>query len=248
MSIHFTIFFIAVLAAVMAVIRKLGSSIWVCGYLKRHPRLNGHNFRKFFRSFHTLTFHALIVGFILVRLYNDTTFLDPSTYFQQLSIYPPWIKWILFLQIAHYVASTLELLLEKGNHYEEWRVLLLHHVVTVSFIFVGIYANMLHTSIIVVLLHDIADPLLEAAKLFNYMGLQLKDPMFALFMVVFSVTRLYYLPKWFVIPCVWGSACNPYPIVSSWLFIALQLIQVYWFGKALIIGWKICRGTYVEKD
>lgn len=89
------------------------------------------------------------------------------------------------------------------------------------------------------LLHDLADPLLEGAKLFNYTALKvLADSTLCVFAAVFAVTRLWIYPRYLLWPIVQyrgAVAGNAYWVIVAWL-VGLQVLHVYWM-LLVGVGW-----------
>ena len=84
--------------------------------------------------------------------------------------------------------------------------MMLHHVVTIILISICCFINFSRIGLSILLLHDLADIFLEAAKMFNYVSKAagrawakpVCDLVFGTFALVFFVTRLVVYPKYYV--------------------------------------------------
>lgn len=82
------------------------------------------------------------------------------------------------------------------------------------------------------IIHDVSDPLLELAKLFNYTALDsLANVVFAAFMGTFIYTRTYIFPRHIVLTARRHSYLNDaFPFINGTLgcFYALWALHIYW--------------------
>ena len=91
-----------------------------------------------------------------------------------------------------------------------------HHLVTIALLYYSFYANFVRPGIVVMLLHDISDIFLEAAKLARYADRQGAALwLFVTFTLSWIVCRLYFFPKMVVINCL---------IVSSLFFFCFFVV------------------------
>lgn len=144
-----------------------------------------------------------------------------------------------------------------------------HHIVTILLIVFSYVCGVYRVGLIIMTLHDLADPWMEAAKLCLYQGKQrFADVFFVMFAAVFYFTRLYVFPFYVIhsVTCVSRSpACcrpgtnhvaersydftvlNP-PDDGFWGFVSLlcclQILHVFWgFLIAKIIYAQVAHGT-----
>lgn len=81
------------------------------------------------------------------------------------------------------------------------------------------------------LLHDVADPWMELAKLANYIRLKpLADAAFVTFALVFVYTRVYIFPRYIIYACYRFCGLVDYPFVKATFacFAGLWVLHVYW--------------------
>jgi hypothetical protein len=96
---------------------------------------------------------------------------------------------------------------------------------------VFIYRNTLRFGIAVMLLHDVADPWMELAKLANYTRFKfLADAAFVTFALVFVYTRVYMFPRYIIYASYRFCGLMDYPFVKVTLgcFAGLWILHVYW--------------------
>ncbi|XP_007539377.1 ceramide synthase 6 isoform X2 [Erinaceus europaeus] len=136
---------------------------------------------------------------------------------------------------------------------KDFGVMFLHHVVSIFLLSISYVTNMVRIGTLVLCLHDIADPLLEAAKMANYIKSQkLCDFMFLTFAVVFIFTRLGAYPVWILNSTLFESweIIGPYPswwILNLLLFI-IQGMNCYWSYFIAKIACKALSKGKVSKD
>jgi ceramide synthetase len=109
----------------------------------------------------------------------------------------------------------------------------IHHLATLGLL-VGSWANnMTRNGTLVLLLHDIADPLLEIAKIFNYIRYEkLCDFFFRTFAIAFAITRLFLYPFFLLRSSVYDAVLilpwfDVYYLLNS-LMVTLQFLHIYW--------------------
>ncbi|XP_018424052.1 PREDICTED: ceramide synthase 6 [Nanorana parkeri] len=116
---------------------------------------------------------------------------------------------------------------------KDFGIMFLHHLATISLITFSYVNNMVRVGTLVMCLHDMADVLLEAAKMANYSKCQkLCDLLFVVFALVFIIARLGVFPLWILNTTLFESweIVGPYP--SWWVFnlllLVLQSLHVFW--------------------
>lgn len=79
--------------------------------------------------------------------------------------------------------------------------MLLHHGVTLSLLVSSFIGNVTKYGLAILILHDIADPLMEIAKLCFYNKLKiLSNIFFVIFASTFIYTRVYIFPRYIIMP------------------------------------------------
>ncbi|XP_028393146.1 ceramide synthase 6-like [Dendronephthya gigantea] len=123
----------------------------------------------------------------------------------------------------------------------------IHHNATVVLIVMSYVTNHVRIGCLIILVHDSADYLLEAAKVFNYGRLQrICDVTFACFAVIFYVSRLVIYPGWilntvaFEAREICGHFNSWYPFMA--LLSLLQVLHLFW---AFFVG-RVVYSSLVE--
>uniref|UniRef100_A0A8C3KN14 Ceramide synthase 4 n=1 Tax=Calidris pygmaea TaxID=425635 RepID=A0A8C3KN14_9CHAR len=113
--------------------------------------------------------------------------------------------------------------------YDDFKEQIIHHIATITLIFVSYCANLVRFGMIVMLVHDASDYILELAKMLHYMKWKrVCEAVFIVFAVVFIISRLvlfplityyYFVTKFqlFLVSCV----------INAFLMV-LQLLHIFW--------------------
>src|SRR4051812_39210203 len=84
--------------------------------------------------------------------------------------------------------------------------MLMHHAVTIFLLSVSFTINFVRFGTLIILTHDIADILLELAKLFRYAGWSMAvNCTFVVFFFTWIGTRLVYFPGWIIRSMVYDA-------------------------------------------
>lgn len=153
-------------------------------------------------------------------------------------------RYYYLFQLGFYIQQLVCLLfvMERKKDFFE---LLIHHIVTIALIAVSYYTWKIRFGLAILNLHDVSDIFLHLAKTLHYAD---KDNstnvVFALFTVVFTVTRLYILPKilyliWFqaedfVVPQILEDNAVEYAFWKYFLLV-LQVLHFFWYYYILKI-------------
>nr|DBA19798.1 TPA: hypothetical protein GDO54_015574 [Pyxicephalus adspersus] len=136
---------------------------------------------------------------------------------------------------------------------KDFGIMFLHHLATISLITFSYVNNMVRVGTLVMCLHDMADVLLEAAKMANYSKCQkLCDLLFVVFALVFVIARLGIFPLWILNTTMFESweIVGPYP--SWWVFnlllLVLQSLHLFWSYLIIKIACKAISKGKVSKD
>ena len=159
---------------------------------------------------------------------------------------------------GNYVFALIALLWEPDQSKLDISITFSHHVATIILIS-GSYIYSFHRfGAIVLCLHDVSDPFMEMAKMFLYAGYtKIADGLFALFAVVFILTRNVFFP-FFVLPSINKYAQHPdgsmladHPF-NFWVFVAplwfLEALHIYWASLIVRMAVKAIRSGQVEDD
>jgi hypothetical protein len=144
---------------------------------------------------------------------------------------------LIFVQLGWYIYG-----LALDRHKID---MLLHHIVTITLLLYSKYTLLENFGLAVCLVHDISDPFLHVAKLFNYNGKYpvIRDIIFGMFATIFLTTRL----------CIFPYLAYRYAQFSGFTIgffgiCALQVLHIRWSWLISKIIYKVIRGQDVKDD
>lgn len=147
--------------------------------------------------------------------------------------------------LAFYIYSSVLLIFNlEGPKLKDKYQMLTHHAITMFLVWFSWYQKLHVLGCIVMILHDVSDPFMELAKMSLYAGRQNQaNAMFALFAVVFLISRWVVYPMWILYPCFsfalseYGSGKARYLFPNYWIgllmMLSLQILHIIW--GALIV-------------
>ncbi|NWV50723.1 CERS4 synthase, partial [Daphoenositta chrysoptera] len=189
-----------------------------------HPRL----MKKFCEASWRFTFCFTSLFSALALLYDKPWFWDQTMYwlkFPQQPL-PPALGWFYLLQELQlsFYCSLVAILPFDVKRKVNFKEQIIHHIATITLIFVSYCASMIQFGMIVMLLHDASDYILELAKILHYLKWKwISEAVFNVFispLVIFPLIVYYYFVtkiSLFPISC----------LVSAFLMIR-QLLQIFW--------------------
>lgn len=190
--------------------------------------------------------------------YSEPYFLDPHHYWTgatqfPLNYYTPFKVTLFYLiEIGFYLQAIPFLLFEEVRR-KDWLESLLHHFVTLGLMYYSWYANVTRPGVIVMLLHDISDIFLEAAKLARYAEQESwATIMFATFALSWVILRVILYPmivvsRMLIDPVLYLAIpydINPQPHYSVFgtLFMVLYFLHLYWTW----LIWKVIERQFTK--
>ncbi|PKU39058.1 ceramide synthase 4-like [Limosa lapponica baueri] len=185
--------------------------------------------KKFCEASWRFTFYLTSFFSGLALLYDKPWFWDHTVCwlrFPQQPL-PPALGWFYLLELSFYcsLVATLPFDVKRKDFKEQ----IIHHIATITLIFVSYCANLVRFGMIVMLVHDASDYILELAKMLHYMKWKrVCEAVFIVFAVVFIISRLvlfplityyYFVTKFqlFLVSCV----------INAFLMV-LQLLHIFW--------------------
>ncbi|CAH8597651.1 unnamed protein product [Schistosoma rodhaini] len=208
---------------------------------------------KFVESEWKLCYYTTMFFYGLFALHDKSYFWDVR---DTMLNYPyhvltPEIHWYYMVQLGYYTASLLWVFYEVKR--SDFKVLIGHHISTVSLLTFSYITNYHRVGAVVLILHDIADCWMEAAKICKYVNKQLAtEVLFSIFVLVWIVTRLTYFPFW----VIWATfkfgifANGPYPanLIMVGFLLVLQILHIYWFCLIVKIAIQVKSNGHLVKD
>jgi|MDTB01.1.fsa_nt_gb hypothetical protein len=218
---------------------------------------------KFVESIWRFIFYGIFVvqGYITLFTPQPAVWVtDTAQHWQGWPLYDsPYgdaIKLYYVLELGCYIHQLMWTEVTRSDALE----MILHHIVTITVMFLSWLAGFQRIGSSILLVHDVADIFLESAKCFNYTnkiggrkwaGI-VCDALFGVFAVVFFVSRLVIFPKYMLYsllhdaPTIFKGVWPGYWVYSVLLGI-LQILHINWFYFICLMIYRLVT-TGIEKD
>ncbi|XP_065181644.1 ceramide synthase 6-like [Sycon ciliatum] len=176
---------------------------------------------------------------------------------------PVRVFWFYMLELAFYASLTCSHFFDTRR--KDFWEMLIHHFATITLIMFSFSVKHIAIGSLIMFVHDIADPWLEIAKAFSYTRVESSgksssrssaqsfvDVLFAIFAVVFWVTRLYVFPR-YLIYSVWVESLEilgfwPFRYVFLTLLNLLLVLHCFWSYLILVVVSKAFQEGKVGED
>ncbi|WUR03960.1 ceramide synthase [Vairimorpha necatrix] len=159
--------------------------------------------------------------------------------------YPLKIYFYYIVEFSFYLTEFLYLLssYDSKDRYQ----LIIHHIVTISLITLSFCKDYARVGIVVMGLHDVADPFLECSKLLVYMNNTLYANIgFAMFTAVFILSRIFFYPYWILYP-TYQYLKKAYTLDAFLCACCLFILYIlHWYWTFMIL--KTFRNIFVKKE
>ncbi|XP_005094083.1 ceramide synthase 2 [Aplysia californica] len=175
-----------------------------------------------------------------------------------------WVGWpkqhidndifiLYLLELSFYWSLLFAVLFRQDYKKKDKNEMVLHHVVTILLLYFSWAVNMVRVGSLVVVVHDVADPWLNIAKMAKYAKYQTTcEIFFGIFILIWIISRIFVYPLWVLN----ASAVEIHDYVTTfpayWFFngllFVLQMLHILWTYLILSIAFqKFTLGT-IEKD
>jgi len=162
----------------------------------------------------------------------------------------PWkINYYYVIEVVYYVGSMVTVFFEDRQ--SDFYLMIWHHVVTLLLIGFSYRYNFLRYGVFLMVLHDVSDPWMEAAKISVYLGYQnLGNALFAFFTLFFIIPRIFIYIYMVLYPGYYflfeyGSKI----LVPIWcLLISVFLLNLYWASLIVTMLIDLVAKGKVERD
>ncbi|CAH8552356.1 unnamed protein product [Heterobilharzia americana] len=210
-------------------------------FRKRRNREKSPVIVKFVESEWKLSYYTTMFFYGLISLYQKPYLWDVKEAMANYPYYvmPPEIHWYYMIHLGYYTASLLWIFYEVKRsvstfNNNDFKVLLGHHIATVSLLAFSYITNHHRIGSLILLLHDIADCWMEAAKICKYVKKHTaSEVLFIIFVIIWILTRLTYFPFW----VLWAvhkfgtliRGAYPAHCIMVGFLLVLQALHIYWF-------------------
>ncbi len=162
---------------------------------------------------------------------------------------PFGISRLYHFEIGYYLFSLVSLYFEPKM--KDFWVMVTHHLFTLTLLISSYIYGATKYGTVIMLLHDIADPLMEAAKLSLYLGFQdLANYIFIAFAVVFIALRDVVYPLYVILPTRKLLIAHQYEFytVTMSCLVALWFMHLFWTSLIIQIAVKAVQSGNAEGD
>mmetsp|Transcript_23112 Transcript_23112/g.37230 ORF Transcript_23112/g.37230 Transcript_23112/m.37230 type:complete len:326 (+) Transcript_23112:193-1170(+) len=153
------------------------------------------------------------------------------------------IRTYIIVSVGYYIQLLVYVFVETRR--KDFLEMVIHHVITLTLITIAWFCDQWKIGCVICFLHDLSDPFLEVAKIFNYLKptRSWADPLstlcFVIFMTIFGITRLGMFPIYVLHPV---KTIIPDFVMSFYMLSILQVLHIYWFFLILKTAKKAITG------
>lgn len=127
--------------------------------------------------------------------------------------------------------------------------IMIHHIATLFLLGLSFYFNFTQIGSLILLLHDVADPFLELAKIFNYLQYKsVAEFVFFIFSFVFFVTRILIFPFYLIMEIWMLETKEETKNIFLFLLLTLYCLHILWFSTIVKMMVKFFQGTLKNDD
>ncbi|PVD30425.1 hypothetical protein C0Q70_09691 [Pomacea canaliculata] len=162
------------------------------------------------------------------------------------------LYWYYAIQAGFYLSLSLSLFVDHKR--KDFMEMIVHHFATLGLMFFSWMNNFVRVGSLVLLIHDCADPIMEAAKMAKYVKKDgVCNSLFVLFILTWIATRMTIFPFRIIYSTLFEAVpeigiCFVYYVYNT-LLITLQVLHIIWFYFIVLIAKEaIITGGQVKKD
>ncbi|CAK9293265.1 unnamed protein product [Gordionus sp. m RMFG-2023] len=209
---------------------------------------------KFSESCWRFTYYILAFTFGVAVLWNKPWFWDSNECwigfpFQTIT---SGMYWYYMVEIGFYCSLMISQF--KDVKRKDFWQMFIHHICTLLLLVFSWIDNMVRMGTLVLVIHDVVDFWMEAAKMANYCKFyKLCNTIFTLFTLIWFITRLVIYPYRVIYPALFIAHLNMDSFFAAYylynaLLILLFFLHVFWFVIICKIAFKSLKCGKVEKD
>lgn len=209
--------------------------------------------KKFSETFFRASTYVFLWFWAVYALYDSEWLWDPAQCFVNFPFQDFEFKVVFLYHIELAFYSSLVLSLFTDVRRKDFTEQIIHHFATITLITFSYLANFIRVGSLVIILHDLSDIFLEAAKCFIYCKKgKIADVLFGIFAVTFLVTRDIMFP-WMVL--------HTTMIKSMWMFepyfayyafnaflMIIQVLNWFWSFTILRMAYRLMTQSEIGED
>jgi len=207
--------------------------------------------RKFRETLWRLFFYATVYTYGSITLSRSPWFWNHTACWANfpMQVMPESTYVYYMAELSFYLSLAITLLID--NKRKDFPEQIVHHIATISLIALSYACNFTRVGTLVMWCHDISDIFLESAKVCVYAKYNVaKDILFALFGLIFFISRLIYFPFW-ILDTTWRRSMvdfDPFPgyYLFNGLLFVLQVLHIIWFGMIMKKVWSLTSGGQLD--
>lgn len=201
-----------------------------------------------------MTVYTIFSSVAFLVTFQEPYFLSPIRFWDGATTFPlnyhvPFkIALFYLIEIGFYIQAVPFLFFVEVRR-KDWMESFAHHIVTLGLMYYSWYANFTRPGVMVMLLHDISDIFLEAAKLARYAEKEAAALyLFVVFAISWVILRVILFPAAIIVrtlidPIVLIAIpynINPQPHYSAFgtMFSLLFFLHLYWTYLIFKVIWK----------
>ncbi|CEO99537.1 hypothetical protein PBRA_007270 [Plasmodiophora brassicae] len=208
--------------------------------------------KKFTESAFKCTAYIVLSAQGLTIQFREKWLLDTSEYWRGWpQVLVPGMRLYYITELSLYLHLLIAQFFDTRR--KDFVEMFIHHIVTIPLIVASYCVNFERIGGTIMIVHDLSDVFLEAAKLANYANARmLCDSLFVAFAIVFFCTRLVILP-WKIMYTIMIESLDYVISPIGWPFhsgfmAVLIVLHVFWFQIILRMVFKFLRAGSVEGD
>lgn len=185
---------------------------------------------KFVTSLTKFLSYMTMIGTALWALRGEWDWvLDYKIMHIPFSVVPDKIRFFYLLELGYYLCTIVTIFWEPKM--KDQKQMFTHHLFTICLLATSFYYNTIKYGMVIMILHDVSDPLMELAKMFNYCkSLIWSSFFFGSFAISFIVLRTFIYPRYVI-----SSVCNyarpaGYPafVINYICLNGLWFLHIFW--------------------
>lgn len=209
--------------------------------------------KKFQETFWRLFFYLATFTYGIITLSKTPWFWDTQNCWSGFPFQPIWKTTYYYYMFEGGFYISLLFSLGKDNKRKDFVEQIIHHLATIFLITFSYACNFVRVGTLVMMVHDISDIFLEAAKCAHYAQFRrVADNLFTIFAVVFIVSRLIVFPKLVLYTTLVKSLAitDPYPgyYFFNFLLFILQFLHLFWTLTILRMAYGMLILGVVQND